>query len=134
MQAVSRSYATRRRRLLLGKGCTPCALNTGNLGELERLTTRYPGEDYTPPVGSFTPEVRFDGPAITVSIVLLVILLVISLDRILGLTELLTRALVQNKRDKGMSQARRSLESIFSESDDDVNSGGDDDSTPPWRR
>jgi hypothetical protein len=66
-----------------------------NLGELERFAID-PGMslDYQPPVSTYVPEARFDGPVATVSIVLFLLLTAIASERILGLQAVLNRKLL----------------------------------------
>ena len=104
-----------------------------NLGELERLTTTYPTEraelQKTLPNDAFVPEVHVDGPAAATSVLLLVLLLAISLDRILGLTDKLNTLALKWKEQRAYRErneiidARRELESLLGDDGDGGGSG-----------
>lgn len=98
------------------------------MGELERFAGIDPGIssfDYQPPVSSYIPEPRFDGPVATVSILLFLLLTAIAFDRIFGLSKFVNEWLLKWKENRAYErrnetiEAREKLESLFSDNEND---------------
>ena len=83
----------------------------GNLGSLSKTVEQVGTPDFTlPDLDAFQPGVHFDGLAISGSLILLVVLLGIALERVLGLDRFLVDIATKWKFEKLARERRKELE------------------------